>query len=144
VSRSKILGGALALVLLVILGLVVSGRTGTPGAIATTPPVVSAAPAARDPESGLPFVELAALPPQARRTVELVAAGGPFPYPKDGAPFGNPERILPVKPSGFYREYTVRTPGESDRGARRIVSGDHDRQLFYTDDHYATFARIRR
>ena len=143
-SRAKIIGGALALVLLVILGLVISGRSGSPGAIDSTPPFVSAVPRASDPESGLPFVELAALPPQARRTVDLIGAGGPFPYPKDGATFGNRERLLPQQPGGFYREYTVATPGETDRGARRIVTGDHDRQLFYTDDHYATFARIRR
>jgi ribonuclease T1 len=58
--------------------------------------------------------------------------------------FGNREHLLPARTTGYYREYTVPTPGSTDRGARRIVTGDHDRQLFYTGDHYVTFARIRR
>ena len=76
--------------------------------------------------------------------MSLIESGGPFPYAKDGAVFGNREGILPRRAAGFYREYTVPTPGESDRGARRIVSGDGSRQLFYTGDHYASFVRIRR
>ena len=100
--------------------------------------------ASRDPETGLPVVTLASLPPEARRTVELIERGGPFPYAKDGSVFGNRERLLPVRSSGWYREYTVPTPGEDDRGARRIVTGDGDRELFWTDDHYASFARVRR
>lgn len=63
---------------------------------------------------------------------------------KDGAVFGNRERVLPSRSTGFYREYTVVTPGEGDRGARRIVTGDQEREFFYTDDHYASFVRIRR
>ncbi len=74
----------------------------------------------------------------------IIDRGGPFPYPRDGTTFFNRERLLPIKRSGFYREYTVPTPGENDRGARRIVTGDHDRQFFYTGDHYRTFVRIRR
>lgn len=98
----------------------------------------------RDPETGLRWVELSSLPPEATETVELIERGGPFPYSKDGVTFGNRERILPRQQSGYYREYTVRTPGEGDRGARRVVTGDNDRQFFYTDDHYDTFSRIRR
>lgn len=93
---------------------------------------------------GLALVRLADLPSQARRTVALIDAGGPFPYAKDGATFNNFEGVLPKQPRGYYREYTVPTPGERDRGARRIVTGDRDRELFYTADHYETFARVQR
>ena len=90
------------------------------------------------------MVTLTSLPTEAQRTVALIERGGPFPYAKDGAIFGNREQILPIKPRGFYREYTVPTPGEDDRGPRRLVTGDQDRQLFYTDDHYASFVRVAR
>ena len=89
---------------------------------------------------------LAQLPAQAQETHRLILAGGPFPYPKDGTTFGNRERILPAKPRGHYREYTVKTPGSRDRGARRIVCGGkppaQPDACFYTDDHYASFKRI--
>lgn len=89
-------------------------------------------------------VDLADLPPEAAETVELIDAGGPFPYPgKDGSTFGNFEGLLPERPRGYYKEYTVPTPGEDDRGARRIIAGD-DGELYWTGDHYASFARIRR
>ncbi|MFC7620725.1 ribonuclease domain-containing protein [Microlunatus sp. GCM10028923] len=97
----------------------------------------------RDPESGLVVVELDQLPPEAARTVELIKVGGPFPYAKDGSTFGNREGLLPDQPRGFYREYTVPTPGEGDRGARRVVTGDRDRIFYYTGDHYKSFSRIR-
>ena len=91
-------------------------------------------------------VALAALPPEARETRRLIGTGGPFPYEKDGTVFGNRERLLPVEARGFYREYTVKTPGLKDRGARRIVCGGREpaRPLdcFYTADHYASFRRI--
>ena len=89
-------------------------------------------------------MRLADLPPQARQTVALIEAGGPFPYAKDGTTFNNFEGVLPSRPRGYYREYTVKTPGERDRGPRRIVTGDRDRELFYTADHYETFARVQR
>jgi ribonuclease T1 len=100
-----------------------------------------------DPESSaLSTVALASLPAQAQSTYQLILAGGPFPYPKDGVAFGNRERILPAKPRGYYREYTVKTPGSRDRGARRIVCGGkpptQPDTCFYTDDHYASFKRI--
>jgi ribonuclease T1 len=91
-------------------------------------------------------VSLAALPAEAQQTERLIRSGGPFPYEKDGIVFGNREQLLPRQPRGFYHEYTVRTPGSHDRGARRIVCGG--RQLrepeacFYTEDHYASFKRI--
>ena len=86
-------------------------------------------------------VPIAKLPPEARETVALIKAGGPFPYQRDGAVFGNREGLLPKRERGYYREYTVRTPGERTRGARRIVAG-RDGTLYYTDDHYRSFRRI--
>ncbi|MET9537172.1 ribonuclease domain-containing protein [Streptomyces sp. NPDC006553] len=91
--------------------------------------------------SGLPTVRAADLPPEARKTLELIARGGPYPYAKDGAVFSNFERILPREPRGHYREYTVRTPGERDRGARRIVTG-RDGEIYWTDDHYESFREV--
>lgn len=81
------------------------------------------------------------LPPEAIETLRLIEAGGPFPYDQDGATFQNRERILPARPRGYYREYTVETPGSPDRGARRVVTGD-DGERYYTDDHYGTFRLI--
>jgi len=103
-----------------------------------------AGPATVDSESGLPLVALATLPVEARDTVARIDRGGPFPYARDGAVFGNRERLLPIRPAGFYREYTVPTPGEDDRGPRRIVTGDRGGMLFYTADHYASFVRVAR
>ena len=91
-------------------------------------------------------VPLSTLPAEARQTERLIRAGGPFPYGKDGVVFGNRERALPRAPRGYYREYTVRTPGSRDRGARRIVCGGQQPRepeaCFYTEDHYASFRRI--
>lgn len=83
------------------------------------------------------------LPPEARDTLALIRAGGPYPYRQDGGVFQNRERRLPERPRGYYREYTVDTPGSRDRGARRIVSGgDPPAEFFYTDDHYRSFRRF--
>jgi ribonuclease T1 len=90
---------------------------------------------------GIATIRGAQLPPQARETLHLIRAGGPFPYAKDGVVFGNYERLLPRKPRGYYHEYTVPTPGAHDRGARRIIAGQGG-ELYYTDDHYRTFKRI--
>lgn len=90
-------------------------------------------------------VALQSLPSEARRTHQLILSGGPFPYDKDGTTFGNRERLLPRQERGYYREYTVPTPGSRDRGARRIVCGGAQRTqpdaCFYTADHYASFVR---
>ena len=90
---------------------------------------------------------LASLPPEAQTTHQRVLEGGPFPYAKDGIVFGNRERLLPAKPRGHYREYTVRTPGVAGRGARRIVCGGAPpappEACFYTEDHYSSFRRIQ-
>ncbi len=87
-------------------------------------------------------VALAQLPPEAAQTLALIKRGGPFPYRKDGSVFGNRERRLPVREQGYYREYTVPTPGAKDRGARRIVAG-RESEYYDTDDHYNSFRRIR-
>jgi len=86
-------------------------------------------------------IKAAVLPPETRETIALIKKGGPFPYQRDGVVFGNRERILPQRERGWYREYTVRTPGERTRGARRIVAG-RDGTLYYSDDHYRSFRRI--
>jgi ribonuclease T1 len=122
-----------------------SPPTAAPESTTSAPAPPSGRPTPRPSSSdGLPVVRLADLPPQARQTVALIEAGGPFPYAKDGTTFNNFEGVLPSRPRGYYREYTVKTPGERDRGARRIVTGDRDRELFYTADHYETFARVQR
>jgi len=82
------------------------------------------------------------LPAEARETIALIRRGGPFPYERDGLVFGNFEKRLPAQPRGYYREYTVRTPGVKSRGARRIVAG-RGGELYYTDDHYGSFRRIK-
>jgi ribonuclease T1 len=83
------------------------------------------------------------LPSEARTTLQLIEKGGPFPYHRDGAVFGNFERRLPLKKRGYYREFTVPTPGRRDRGARRIVAGESG-ERYYTEDHYRTFRTIRK
>ena len=87
-------------------------------------------------------ISAAALPAEARQTIALIRKGGPFAHERDGAAFGNFEKRLPLKARGYYREYTVRTPGAKNRGARRIVAGKGG-ELYYTDDHYSSFRRIR-
>ncbi|HEU4460400.1 MAG TPA: ribonuclease [Methylibium sp.] len=91
-------------------------------------------------------VALATLPSEAQRTHRAIRSGGPFQYSKDGVVFGNRERLLPKHPRGYYREYTVPTPGLSHRGARRIVCGGAvpvaPDACYYTDDHYASFRLI--
>lgn len=86
-------------------------------------------------------VSLAQLPGEARETLALIKAGGAFPHQRDGAVFGNREGLLPKRERGYYREYTVKTPGAKDRGARRIVAG-RTGEYYYTDDHYRSFRRI--
>ena len=88
-------------------------------------------------------ITVAQLPPEARATLLLIKQGGPFPYARDGVVFGNREGLLPSQPRGYYREYTVPTPGSRDRGARRIVSGGRGGAYWYSADHYRSFRRIR-
>ena len=118
---------------------------GTASAVQTsaeqTNAVPSDAPSAPANPSGLPEVKASELSAEARQTLALIARGGPYPYSRDDATFGNFERTLPRKSSGYYKEYTVRTPGESDRGARRIVAGQAG-EKYYTPDHYNSFRFI--
>lgn len=82
------------------------------------------------------------LPPEVADTLALIESGGPFPYARDGAVFENRERLLPQEERGYWREYTVETPGSDDRGARRVVAGEGG-ELYYTDDHYDSFLLVR-
>lgn len=83
------------------------------------------------------------LPAEALETLAAIERGGPFTYDRDGSVFQNREGRLPPRARGYYREYTVATPGATDRGARRIVSGGRPPEVFYyTDDHYRTFQRV--
>jgi ribonuclease T1 len=92
--------------------------------------------------SSAPEIAASELPPEARETIALIRKGGPFLRERDGINFGNFEKRLPVQARGYYREYTVRTPGVQHRGARRIVAG-RGGELYYTDDHYQSFRRIK-
>ena len=101
------------------------------------------APAKTAPEITAEAPEPQGLPPEALATLEAIARGGPFHYDRDGTVFQNREGLLPERPRGYYREYTVDTPGSRDRGARRIVTGgDPPETYYYTDDHYRSFRRI--
>jgi len=122
-------------------------------AVALLGVLAAPAPAAREARERAPAageVRLSELPREARETLALIKRGGPFPYRKDGSTFSNRERRLPRQPEGYYTAYTVRTPGERDRGARRIVAGRGSTgdprtsgEYYYTDDHYDSFRRIR-
>ncbi|RSS46039.1 ribonuclease domain-containing protein [Streptomyces sp. WAC08241] len=131
----------LALVLAVLLGGFLAGCSPGGGGTGTAAPTRTTAAVAPTGTSGLPTVRAADLPPEARRTLDLVARGGPYPYAKDGTVFSNFEKVLPRRERGYYHEYTVRTPGERDRGARRLVTG-RGGETYYTDDHYETFREV--
>ncbi|MFD7976902.1 ribonuclease domain-containing protein [Streptomyces sp. NPDC059071] len=154
ILRSARLGLAvlagLALLLTGLTGLTGCSRDGAGAGARDTAPARSTAPSrtatvapAPTPTSasGLPTVREAELPREARRTLALIRSGGPFPYARDGAVFSNFERVLPRRGRGYYHEYTVRTPGERDRGARRIVTGQRG-ETYYTDDHYQSFREV--
>ena len=92
-------------------------------------------------------IALAVLPLEARQTLDLIKRGGPYPFQRDGVVFGNYEQLLPRRPRGYYREFTVPTPGAGNRGARRIIAGGEIRErggeFYYTSDHYRSFQRVR-
>ncbi|MEV5507314.1 ribonuclease domain-containing protein [Streptomyces orinoci] len=90
---------------------------------------------------GMRTVTPDSLPPEARKTLQLIDKGGPFPYAKDGTVFGNYENRLPKQARGYYHEYTVPTPDARNRGARRIIAGSHS-ERYYTGDHYKTFEAV--
>lgn len=148
-SRTVLLLGVAVIVLLALVGacLVSGSRPGGGGTGATSagaaPSAASSAPdGAATPDSGLAAIPESRLPREAAETLRLIRAGGPFPHRQDGAVFQNRERVLPRQPRGYYHEYTVRTPGESDRGPRRLVLGNSG-DLYWTTDHYATFQQVR-
>ena len=131
---------------LLAVALMLTGCGSKAGSSSTAPPgsVPAGADASLAPATAttdLPTMAVAQLPPEGRDTLVLIADGGPFPYSKDGVTFQNREGLLPKQKSGFYQEYTVETPGSSDRGARRIISGK-DGSRFYTDDHYDSFREV--
>ena len=106
---------------------------------------VTAAPAPRRPpvQVGSESRDTQGLPAEARKTIALIQRGGPYPHRQDGTIFGNRERLLPSKPRGYYREYTVETPGLRHRGARRIVTGGQPPDVwYYTGDHYQSFRKF--
>lgn len=139
---------ALALVTWLVLGDAVTGGLGrTPTAVTTSDrgpaPTKTSLEATTDRASGLPWVNVGDLPAEARRTLALIRAGGPYPYPRnDDQTFLNREGVLPSRPRGYYKEFTVETPGSADRGPRRIVTGAGG-EKYWTDDHYRSFSRIR-
>ena len=102
---------------------------------------------ARTTPQPLPEIALADLPNEAQAVYALIRKGGPFGYDRDGIVFGNREQLLPAKPRGYYHEYTVRTPGATSRGTRRMICGGPARTpdaCYYTDDHYQSFRRVRK
>jgi ribonuclease T1 len=137
---ARLLALAAVLVVVVALGFVFANTQQNPGSPAVSASPTAAVTGTRN-TSGLESVAASRLPAEARQTLALIARGGPYPYERDGAVFGNFERLLPRKPGGYYKEFTVRTPGESDRGARRIIAGQAG-EKYYTPDHYETFLFI--
>lgn len=135
-----LLVGVLAVTLLGVVGI------GLLGAGASfTAPSASPSPSAgsQTPRSNLPGIAVADLPKQARDTLALIDRGGPYPYSQDNTVFGNLERVLPERPKGYYREYTVVSPGSSSRGTRRLVVGAQG-DIYFTADHYQTFRQVLR
>ncbi|MQA09462.1 MAG: ribonuclease [Pseudonocardiaceae bacterium] len=132
-----------SLLTLLIAALATFGFVGVGTAAPVAPEAASAAitQAECGDTSGFDQVALSSLPPEASDTVDLIKAGGPYPYPQDGTVFENREGLLPDCEEGYYHEYTVETPGSPDRGARRIVTGS-DGEYFYTEDHYESFVLV--
>ncbi|MFJ1614276.1 ribonuclease domain-containing protein [Streptomyces sp. NPDC088251] len=131
--RITTLGGAAAL-----LSVLLVGGPVTATATAATDPVATTG-------AGITSVGsicYSALPAQAHDTLDLIEAGGPFPYSQDGSVFQNREGVLPGQSTGYYHEYTVVTPGSPTRGARRVITGKEAQEDYYTSDHYATFDLI--
>jgi ribonuclease T1 len=134
----RLLGLAVAGVLALATWWVQSSGTEQSGEPTATSSVATDAPG-----GDLPVVAEDRLPDEARDTLELIDAGGPFPYDRDGVVFENREELLPEQDLGYYAEYTVPTPGADDRGARRIVAGEGE-EFYYTADHYRSFVVIDR
>ncbi|CAN5208436.1 ribonuclease domain-containing protein [soil metagenome] len=130
-QRWPLLGLALLLVLIATAYLVGGGPSAEP----------TSAPSVTQSDDGLTVVPRSELPAEADAILDRIDAGGPFGYDRDGATFENREGLLPAADPGYYREYTVDTPGASDRGARRLVTGEGG-EVYYTEDHYDSFVRV--
>ena len=137
--QALLLAGVALLALLGAVGIGLLAATPDP-APAASGPVASTG---QTPRSDLPGVAAADLPEQARDALALIDRGGPYPYRQDNTVFSNVERLLPARPAGYYREYTVVTPGSSGRGTRRLVVGAQG-DIYYTGDHYETFRQVLR
>lgn len=148
-NRRRITAALIGLLVLVLGGWLVkdvvsNGSSATPapsssGTASARPQNAAKLPGA---DSGLPVKALSALPSQAADTWKLIGKGGPYPYPRnDGVVFDNREKVLPRKQSGYYHEFTVKTPGSPDRGARRLITGQAQ-ELYFTEDHYASFVVV--
>ncbi|MCR6483305.1 ribonuclease N [Amycolatopsis sp. OK19-0408] len=144
-NRRRITAALIGLLVLVLGGWLVKdvvsdGSTTAPSTSAGAPAQGGAAVPGAD--SGLPLKALSALPTQAADTWKLIQQGGPYPYPRnDDVVFQNREKLLPGKKTGYYHEYTVKTPGSADRGARRLITGS-SHEVYYTGDHYASFVVV--
>jgi ribonuclease T1 len=145
-ARALVAAGVIVILAGFLFVTLTGNGSGEPGPSATVSATFADGPGSPDPaagqgDSGLPTVALTTLPAEAQRTYLLILDDGPYPYPQDDQVFGNREGILPAEPNGWYREYTVPTPGSPDRGARRFVVGE-DGAVFYTDDHYDSFREV--
>jgi ribonuclease T1 len=130
------------LLVLALLGVLLAGGYAVRALHPAGPPGGSAsAPGTSAPAAGLPHVPLASLPAEAADTYREIRAGGPYQYARDGIVFANRGGQLPAEQAGYYHEYTVPTPGESDRGARRLITG-RGGEVYYTGDHYASFVVV--
>lgn len=131
--RITTLGGAAALLSVLLVGAPATTATASTASTASSTSVSI---------TSVGSICYSALPAQAHDTLDLIDAGGPFPYSQDGSVFQNREGVLPGQSAGYYHEYTVVTPGSPTRGARRIVTGEKAQEDYYTGDHYATFDLI--
>ena len=137
-------GAGAALIVVIWIGFSFAGSQPSDSTISSGTPTTSAG--AHTSQAATRFSDLeqitfAELPPEAIDTINLVINGGPYPFSKDDGVFQNREEILPDQPQGYYREYTVITPGSDDRGARRIVAGEGG-DIYYTSDHYSSFREV--
>ena len=135
--QALLLGGVVLVTVLGIGAIIKHGRDATP------PATVVAPSASGTPRSNLPTVNVADLPAEAVAMLALIDQGGPYRFRQDGTIFGNFEHRLPEHDRGYYREFTVVTPGENDRGRRRLVAGTAG-DIYYSDDHYGTFRQVLR
>lgn len=134
-KRSRFVAALLTLLLALL------GGTAAIAPASAAPAPTAVAQASCGDTSGLQVVKLSALPAEATDTYNLIQQGGPYPYQQDGTVFQNREGLLPSCSSGYYHEYTVITPGSSDRGTRRIITGSGG-EYFYTGDHYESFQLV--